>query len=941
MFLNIKTEYSFKKVYGPISKVADWLQEAGATAACISDLHNTFGHVPWRNALKERGIKPVYGCTFSVAYDLEAKRKASLPAQVSVVALNNTGLTELYELVRRSYDQFYYIPRLSYDDLNAASSNLGMINVRGLDKELLKRPVYDLISIQGGKLGPLSIAGQDNYYINNDDRLVAELLTGEPMSSRRAHLATPDELKATGQDVSTALRFSEELLDLATAEIPTATQVRYPENRPGLLRELCDAGAARLNCDLTDPVYSARLERELGLIEEKDFGDYFLVVADLVGFAKRHMLVGPSRGSSAGSLVCYLLGITTIDPIPFDLLFERFIDVNRADLPDIDIDFPDSKRHLVIEYLEQKYGTSNVCHIGTVGTLGPKSAINMFAKGLRVPSWEADKIKDAIIERSTGDARAAMCLEDTLDSDAGKDFITKYPKMRLAAAVEGHASFSGTHAAGIVVCNEPISMYAGVDSYHGGVAMMDKYEAESLNLLKIDVLGLRTLSIIEQCIDDVGISYEEMYQLPLDDKGAFNIFNDMRLAGIFQFEGYALQSLTRQMGVREFNDIAAITALARPGPLHNGGATAFIERRTGKAPITYYSNHPAVVKHTENELGTFIYQEQIMSIGREFGGLSWEDVSSLRKAMSKSLGEEFFGRYEEQFLKGAKVTAGIEEHEAKVVWDNMVTFGSWGFNKSHAVGYGIVSYWSAYLKHHHPREFARACLNHARTPEAAIKILREYGGAYKAIDLDHSTHEWTIHEDQLLGPLTGIHGVGEKMARNIVELRAKGQPLKPGQLKKLENPITPWDDLYPARTLWGEYYEQPMKFGSIKYHRLTMIDDIQEDGDYLFIGKLVDRNLRDHNEYGNVVKRGGKLVRGPSQFLNITLEDDTGTIIATVNRFKYEQYGKEIAESGRINEDWYLVFGEVKEGWRKVYIHKIQKITPKEKTVERDDQEAV
>jgi DNA-directed DNA polymerase III PolC len=486
------------------------------------------------------------------------------------------------------------------------------------------------------------------------------------------------------------------------------------------------------------------------MIKEKGFEDYFYVIADLVAAAKKVMLVGPARGSSAGSLVCYLLGITDVDPIVHDLMFERFIDITRADLPDIDIDFQDTKRELVIKHLVRKYGQERVGRLGTINRMKAKSALGAVAKQINVPPWEINDVKEAVIERKGGDARAAFCVMDALDTlDVGKALLEKYPAMRNAAYLENHASHSGMHAAGVVVTNDRLSKYGTID--RSGTIQLDKKDAEAINLLKIDALGLRTLSVIQDCLDQIGKEREWLVEYPLDDVEAFAVFNEERYAGVFQFEGYALQSLTRQMKVKEFNDIVAITALARPGPLHCGAATEYIERRTGQMETVHL--HRLAEPITTSTYGTVIYQEQVMAIGRVLGQLSWEDVSELRKAMSKSLGDEFFNKYWVKFEVGA-VAQGIDSKEARSIWDKICTFGSWAFNKSHAVSYGLVSYWCAVLKAHWPLEYAAACLRNAKDPDQTIKLLREIkleGYDFKSVDPARSELTWTVKDGQLLG----------------------------------------------------------------------------------------------------------------------------------------------------------------------------------------------
>lgn len=964
--LNLRTEFSFKEVYGPIDRTVQLLAAQGHTAVGIADLNNTFAHVPWAKACKKHKIKPVFGVVLNSVQYPTVKEK-QLVSRVTLIAMNNAGLRELYELMAVAYhtDNFYYFPRIGHNDIGSLSNNITVLTQRG-DGSLPKALMLLSPSTDKRYLPTQlpTVAGISNCYPTADDLEVYQLFAGSAASTATypQHIISADEWSSLWPNEAQALQRSGQLLGEATATLNHASMVRYrghvgssisPAGKPGRskgsrpagkpsraqakvagqqptaieeLATLAKAGAARRGYSLKVPERAARLAREMELIEQKDYADYFLIVADMIAYAKQHMLVGPSRGSSAGSLVCYLIGITEIDPLEYGLLFERFIDINREDLPDIDCDFPDDKRHMVIEYLEQKYGKDNVAHIGTVSRLMPKSAIQTFAQALGIPAYETTAVKDSIIERSSGDARSAQCIEDTFKStDVGKAFIEKYPAMALVANVEGHANHSGVHAAGIIITNDAITNYSGINT-RDSVMMMDKKDAEYLGLLKIDVLGLRTLSVLADICDRIGMTYEQLYRLPLNDQATFDIFNNMRLWGIFQFEGYALQSLTRQMGVHRFDDITVITALARPGPLHNGGATDFIARRIGREETTY--THEAIKPMTEDTYGTVVYQEQVMQIVRIVGSLSWEDTSQLRKAMSKSMGEEFFNLYWEKFKKGTD-EKGISEKDARAIWESVMTFGSWAFNKSHAVSYALVSYWTAYFKAHHPLEFAVATLNNLRTPEQGLKILRDMytnsGIKYTAVSAD-STDQWRIVDGQLVGPITLIKGVGPKKAEDIIARRKAGQPLLPGQQRLLENAKTIYDDLYPAETMWGTYYTHPERH-NIATQRVSYIKDVAENGTYIFLGCLKDRNQRDLNEYGNVVKRGGKLIQGNSLFLNLTLEDDTDSIICTVDRFLFPEMGKPIAEAGKVDEDWFLVKGYIKNNWRKIYVERIVCLT--------------
>lgn len=931
--LKCRTEYSFRNVFGPIQRV---VAADSGPALGIADT-GTWGHVPFFNACKKAGKKPILGAEIAVVESLERKRQ---PVNyMTFIAKNDDGLKELYEIIGVAYGNFYYIPRLNYNLVGDYVSN-NLIILSGtapINMDLVNNCSSIYIEINPSnkvwahhaiKQFPHErlVITSDNYYPRPTDKLVYDLLTGSNAVKRTGimHIASESELKIELPFVpQCAFDKSEQLaatINLQT--LPHAPMVKFKEQCD--LRKMCLDGFAKKGLEPTIK-YMERMERELQLIKDKNFTDYFLVVADMINEAKKSMLVGPSRGSSAGSLVCYLIGITEVDPIVHDLIFERFIDITREDLPDIDVDFPDVKREEVIKYLEKKYSKECVAHIGTVSRYKPKSAIGDIAKELDIPAWETKAVKDAIIERSGGDARAAFCIKDTFETlDVGKEFIEKYPMMKVVEEIENHARHSGVHAAGILVCNDPVNHYCGVDTREG-TAMIDKKDAEKLNLLKIDILGLRTLSVLEETLDQIGMDYEELYRLPLEDKAAFAVFNNMTLAGIFQFEGYALQSLTRQMTIEKFDDIVAITSLARPGPLHCGGATDFVERRTGRSEIEYLD--PSVIPYTKETYGSVVYQEQVLQISREVGNLSWEDTNQLRKALSKSLGEEFFNKYKIKFLKGASEN-GVEEAAADHIWKHMCTFGSWAFNKSHAVSYGLISYWCAYLKAHHPLEFAVACLNNAKDDDQSVKILRELskeGYQYKPFDPLKSGLRWTADDGVLIGGFINVKGIGIKTAKDIIKRRNNGEALTSGQISKLDSGITPFNDIFEGERRFGDMYNNPSNY-NIQSGNIEYIENIQKNGIYVFLGKLQDKNLRDLNEYGNVVKRGGRLVKRNNLFLNITVEDDTDSIICTISRWDYNKIGKPVVNDGAIG-DWYLIKGEIKNDWRKIHILKMRKLT--------------
>ena len=927
----LRTEFSFKKTLGAISEIHNHTN--GEMQIGVADLNVTFGHIKLEKICKEKDLNPIYGVRLQVVPDANLKIRGKFGPIYIFIAKNTDGLVELNGLVKSAWDNFYYKPMLPMSRMLNCSDNLFVICDNPLTEDRL-----DYLALTN--MTPECVIGcappvfvNNNSYSEAWDKETYELFCGARKHGDGFRYMFDDQTYPMHILKHDAFRVmfrgkSEKFLQEAfgntyiigsqcDAELQTAPMVRYHSDFD--LMRMCKEGALKLKIKLNDE-YKKRLNRELKLIHDKDFADYFAIVAEMTQKAKKKMLVGPARGSSAGSLVCYLLGITTVDPIEHGLIFERFIDINRPDLPDIDIDFPDNKRQYVIKDLFKTYGSDNVFHISNINTLGAKSALDAFVMSLSIPKYKVEQLKDSIVDRSGGDARAAVAVADTLDTtEIGKEFIKEYPKMELVKKAEGHATHTGKHAAGIIVCNDDLVEYCGVNSREDTI-MMDKHDAEAKNLLKIDCLGLRTLSILEEAIVMTGNKNDFYYKLPVDDEETFAIFNEMRISGIFQFEGQAMQMLCRQMVVENFNDIVAITALARPGPLHSGAANTYVKRRTGVEDVAYVSDHESYINSTKDTMGVIVYQEQLMTICREFANMSWSDVTSIRKAASKSLGKDFFNKYRGKFISGA-LDNGTSEEIAIEVWEDMLTFGSWGMNKSHSVSYGYISYWCAYMKAHHPIEFTVATLNHARTESSAIKILRDAtendGLEYISVDADASDVKWTVTDDgKMLGGLTNIKGIADKKAKDIIKKRKNGEKLPPGLIKKLIEPETPYDILYPTEHYWGDIYKNPAEYGLKKSPSLIsdIITDV--DGEFTIIGMVIDKDLRDLNEYNEIVKRGGEVYEKNNLFLRLVVEDDTNQIMCKINRFDFQKLdGQYYSETLITDKSWVIVKGKVSKGW--------------------------
>lgn len=885
--LRIKTEFSFGQTFAPIARVVQRLKEMGVKAAGIVDTNSTWGHVPWFKACKEAGIQPLLGVDLVVSDDESTQRMWFL-------ARNKDGLSEMYRFCSKAHQQTIptrtgALPRLYRNDVLNMSDNIIIFAGDITDEQFLVEckanidlnPASRILNNRkktiAKKTGLALVETSDNSYSYEDDKEAFEFC------ARTGLKATPQHII----DIEPNLVLESIAMACDKLELPKAPMIRAE----GDLESICREGIKlRKLEDKWTQEYEDRLQYELDLIRSKDFESYFIIVADMVHHAKKHMLVGPSRGSAAGSLVCYTARITEIDPIPPKLYFERFIDVSRTDLPDIDLDFPDDKRHIVFEYMAEKYGSRNVAHIGTVSQFKPKSALIQVCKALNIPPAATAAVKVAMIERGMADSRANNCLEDTLkDTEPGRQFISQYPQAAAASLLEGHASHTGVHAAGLLVCNDEIINYATVDQH--GIAHVDKYSAEHVGLLKIDVLGLRTLGVLE----DSGLPID-WYNLPFNDPATYDIFNKGRMCGIFQFEGNALRSISNNIHFETINEIDAVTALARPGPFSSGVTEKYIKRHNGEK---YVPIHPKVEAIMAETYGLPLYQEHTLAIVRDIGKFGWNETSFVRKAISKRQGVEFFKKFYPPFLEGA-MSQGIPEKAAEEVWELINAMGAWQMNKAHTYSYAVISYWTAYLKAHHPLEFAAANLRNAKDEDSALELLREMvreGIEYVPFDLEKSQMNWSVQDGKLYAGFLALKGIGESKAAKLIAARDAGQ-LTQKQLDDIAKCENTFGDIFPFHSKYGHLYNEPTKNGIAD--KVWDIGDLPEGiphkEERVFIAELIHKNARDANEEVNIKKRNGKVETGPTNFVDVRLRDDTGMIGGRVGRWDYDRIGRELLE---------------------------------------------
>lgn len=552
------------------------------------------------------------------------------------------------------------------------------------------------------------------------------------------------------------------------------------------------AGRERVTKEAAMDVYIARLKHELGALKRQKFVPYFLIVWDLYRFAREaKIMTGPGRGSVAGSLVAYLLGITAVDPIEHHLIFERFINPHRVDMPDCDMDFEDSRRHEIIEYIRAKYGHDRVCQIATIGKLSGKQCLIDVSRVLGVPRAEVNQVTSSIIERSSGDERASQTIEDSFkDFDVCRKFNEKYPMvLEHARHLEGMAKNLGIHAAGVVASPVPLTDIIPLeirisDGEKVVVSAVDMYGVSMAGLVKLDVLGLRTLSVVRHALDAIElyhgrtIDMEDTDVVRLDDPAVLAAFTAHDYGGIFQYDTPSADKVCSGVDFTTFEDVAAMTALNRPGTARSGLATKYVERKKNPKLVEKVDFHPLVSKITSDTLGILVYQEHVIRIFTDIAGFAPGTADSLRKTIAKKVGDETIGKERENFVKGAvEHTPGMTVEVANKIMDAITFFGSYGFNKSHATAYGMIAYWCMWLKVYYPREFYWALMKNEpdrlRVQQIA-KDAKRHGITLLPPHVSVSGAHFTIDPtaDAIRGSLVDIKGVGEAAAQAIIE----GQP---------------------------------------------------------------------------------------------------------------------------------------------------------------------
>ena len=769
--LGIKTDYSLLQSLIKIPDLINILKEHNVTACGILD-DNLFGSMCFYNSCINNDIKPIIGLSISIN-----------EYKIYLYAKNYDGyqnLLKINTLVQK--EEVNYINLKTYSDnvicVLPYKSNKIYSEVNKIYSELFIGYNDDYEKNNGKILNNNIVFLNEICAFTFDDVKYIDVLRkidGENDVDLSKYNNSYLIKEVSEEDSDTTISFSE-LIDI---KIPKSNRyIPHYDNSISdsysYLVSLCKKGLERrLNNNVTKE-YSDRLVYELDVINKMGFVDYFLIVYDYVKYAKQNNIyVGPGRGSAAGSLVSFVLGITNIDPIKYDLLFERFLNPERITMPDIDIDFEDSKRDLVIDYVKERYGINNVSNIMTFGTLTSRQVIRDVGKCLNVDSRIIDKLCNLM------DSDSKIGLKENLNKPAIKELVGNNSALKkvykIAYKLEGLKRHISTHAAGVVISSVPLDdvIPVCVNGSELLTGCTSEY-LEELGLLKMDFLALRNLTIIHNVIDliekEQGIKIN-LNDLDLNDSKTLDVFRNVDTEGIFQFESPGMKGLLSKLKVDDFSDLGAALALFRPGPM--GNIDNYIARKQGKEEIDYFD--PSLEDILNSTYGIMIYQEQIMQILVKMGGYSFAEADNIRRAMSKKK-HEIMERERDVFVTRS-VKNGYSNELANNIYDLIIKFASYGFNKAHSVSYAMVSYQMAYLKGNYPVYYMNSLLNMAigsdiKTKNYVDESKKKDIKIYKP-NINVSRDYYVVKDKCLLLPLNAIHNVGLQSVTDIVEERNK------------------------------------------------------------------------------------------------------------------------------------------------------------------------
>ncbi len=846
------TEYSLLDGANRIKDLIARVKSLGMTSCAITDHGVMYGVVDFYKEAKKEGIHPVIGCEVYVCRDMDAKTDAGREmSHLVLLCENRTGYQNLIKLVSEGFTRgFYYRPRIDYDLLKQHSEGLialsaclsgdlpkAVLNGRMKDALAIARMYQEIfgkdhyyIELQNHGLneqkqvlpGLIRIANDldiplvitnDCHYLTREDAEAQEILmciqTGKTlkdenrmrMETDQMYIKSEDEIRALFPDFDDAIQRTEEIarrchveFDFDTKHLPA-----YPlpgnETASEMLRRLCTEGLNRKYApDRTDA--KERLDYELNVIETMGYVDYFLIVWDFINYAKRNgILVGPGRGSGAGSIVAYTLDITAIDPIEYSLLFERFLNPERVSMPDLDIDFDYERRTEVIEYVQRKYGSDHVAQIITFGTMAARLVLRDVGRVMDLPYGVVDQVAKMVpFELNMTLERALEANPDLKNAYDGDEDVKKL--IDTGRKLEGMPRHASTHAAGVLITAKPVSDYVPLQTNDQVITtQFPMGTLESLGLLKMDFLGLRTLNVVGdslQLIRENGGPDMDSYDIPMDDSSVYQMISAGDTDGVFQLESGGMRNFLMNMKPQNFEDIIAAISLYRPGPMDS--IPRFIQGKHNPSTVKYLT--PKLEPILDVTYGCMVYQEQVMQIVRDLAGYSMGRSDLVRRAMAKKK-HDVMEKEKEYFINGklnddgtvdvpGAVRMGVSKDAAEKLFDEMTAFASYAFNKSHAAAYGVVAVQTGWLKKHYPTEFMAALINSIAGSSEKVAYYIEYcrknGIEIAPPDVNRSMEKFSVDmssgKKKIRFGLNAVKNVGHGAIRSIIEEREKGGEYK-------------------------------------------------------------------------------------------------------------------------------------------------------------------
>ncbi len=840
--LHVHTQYSILDGAANIKKLVSRVKELGMNSLAITDHGNMFGALEFYNEATKQGIKPILGCEMYVADNRFEKkgREDRSGYHLILLAKNKTGYNNIVKLCSLAYkrEHYYYTPRVDKELLRLHNEGIiacsaclgGEIPYYILENDLIKaeKALQDYLEIYGEdfylelqnhglekqhivnkalrffseKHNVKLIASNDTHFIHKEDKdphhVLICLNTGRDFDDMDAmhysgeeYIKSQEEMESLFSEYPEAVGNTQDIVQ-KVEDYNIKQEVLLPvfplpegfSSEMEYLRHITMEGAKKRYPELTEPILE-RINFELDTIENMGFPGYFLIVQDFINTAKNDLgvIVGPGRGSAAGSAVAYCIGITNVDPIYYHLLFERFLNPERISLPDVDVDFDDEGRAKVLNYVIDKYGADHVSQVVTFGTMAAKSSIRDVARVMKLPLPEADRLAKLVPDAPGTSLKKAFkeVPELNAEREKGSDLVKKV--LQFAETLEGSVRNVGTHACAVIIGPDDISNHVPLALLKDSEMSVTQFEGsliESAGMLKMDFLGLKTLSIIKSACENIYKQHKvhiNIDEIPLDDAKTFELYQKGNTVGTFQFESEGMQMYLRDLKPNRFEDLIAMNALYRPGPMQY--IPSFVNRKHGIEKIEY--DLSCMEEYLGETYGITVYQEQVMLLSQLMANFTKGDADTLRKAMGKKQAD-VLAKMKPKFIEGCK-TNGHDEKICEKVWSDWEKFAEYAFNKSHSTCYSLVAYQTAYLKAHYPAEYMAAVLTHNLSDIKKITFFIDECRKQKIPVLGPSINESDINfmvnaKGEIRFGLGAIKNVGENAAEDIIRERTENGEFK-------------------------------------------------------------------------------------------------------------------------------------------------------------------